>query len=86
MLTSLAKPSELQVGVRILSFRGESDLDGEDERETGPNAIGVIRYIYPGVDECFGVEFSNGTSVLLTAEELTDPALYRILESEEKSS
>lgn len=83
---SLTKASGLQPGARILSIRGESDLDGEEERETGPNAIGVVRYVYPGVDECYGVEFENGTSVLLTPDELADPSLYQLLEPEEAVS
>lgn len=74
------RAATLKPGARIVSIAGECD-DGDDgPRETGPNAIGTILERYPGCDDHYSVGFENGTSVLLTIDELADPAQYQLLD------
>jgi len=69
--------AKLETGAQTVSIRGEWDDPGDGSvRETGPNAIGTVLY---SSDGHYCVAFENGTSVLITPEEIADPAQYRIL-------
>ena len=72
----------LQVGTLVLSTYGESDCGGEPEedRETGPVAVGQIISAdeYEGQGWTYGVVFGNHTSVYITAAELADLDAYAV--------
>jgi hypothetical protein len=79
-MTQSLRAATLRPGARIVSIAGECD-DGDDGlRETGPNAIGTVVAVYPGQEERYGFGFENGTSVLLTIDELADPEQYELLD------
>ena len=73
------KVRALAPGSRLISIKGEWDDPGDGtRRETGPNAIGTIQES-PAKWDHYSVTFENGTSVLITPEELADLEQYTIL-------
>lgn len=73
------KVQALKPGSRLISIKGECDDPGDGtRRETGPNAIGTVEDS-PAKWDHYPVTFENGTSVLLTPEELADLEQYTIL-------
>lgn len=71
----------LPIGFRIISVKGEQDEDDDQERFTGPEAIGVIDSVdrYKGQGWTYGVLFQDsGVYVFLDeGDPLHDPAHYR---------
>ena len=77
--------NRLPDGTRIKSFEGECDCDEHDvERETGPEAIGVIQSSYWSdiqYDWIYTVHFpDSGVVVSLDGIELDDTERYEVLE------